>query len=107
MRILLDECVDRRLAREIVGHEVQYVPELGWSGIKNGELLRLAQTQFDVRVTTDQNLEYEQNIRSFGIAVVVLCGVSNRIADLQPLIPEFLARVDLCRPGTVIHIGRT
>ena len=54
MKILLDECIDRRLAKEIEGHEVSTVPQVGWAGIQNGELLRLAQAQFDVFVTVDR-----------------------------------------------------
>ena len=61
MKILLDECIDRRLAKDIQGHEVLTVPQAGWAGIKNGELLRLAQAQFDVFVTVDQNLSFQQN----------------------------------------------
>jgi len=72
VRILLDECVDRRLAKEITGHEVVTVPQKGWVGIKNGDLLALAQEQFDVFVTVDQNLSFQQNISQFNIAVVIL-----------------------------------
>lgn len=105
MKVLLDECVDRRLGRDLIGHDVQSVPQAGWAGIKNGELLTLAQTRFDVFVTTDQNLEYEQNIRSFSIAVIALHGTTNRITDLRPLVPELLAKIGQCKPGTVTHIG--
>lgn len=72
MRILLDECIDRRLAKEIEGHEVVTVPQAGWAGIKNGELLALAQQQFDVLVTVDRNLSFQQNLPQFNIAVVIL-----------------------------------
>ena len=62
MKILLDECIDRRLAKEIEGHEVVTVPHVGWAGIQNGELLRLAQAQFDVFVTVDRNLPFQQHL---------------------------------------------
>ncbi len=104
MRVLLDECVDRRLGREIVGHDVQSVPDAGWAGIKNGELLRLAQSRFDVFITTDRNLEYEQNLQALQIAVVVLQGNTNRIDDLRRLVPTLLTKIAFCRPGTVTHI---
>ncbi|MGA1283722.1 MAG: DUF5615 family PIN-like protein [Prochlorothrix sp.] len=93
MRILLDECIDRRLARDLVGHEVKTVPQMGWAGIKNGELLALAATEFEVFVTVDRNLSFEQNLPRFEIAVLVLKAPSNRLKDLQPLVPQILARV--------------
>ena len=62
MRILLDECVDWRLQREIRGHDVRTAHQLGWTAIRNGELLALAATQFDVFVTVDRNLSFQQNL---------------------------------------------
>jgi hypothetical protein len=88
MKILLDECIDRRLAREFVGYEVKTVPQIGWSGIKNGQLLGLAETEFDVFITVDRNLSFQQNLPQFNIAVVVLQASSNRLADLKPLVPK-------------------
>jgi hypothetical protein len=60
VKILLDECVDRRLAREISGHDVHTVPQMGWAGIKNGDLLTLAEKQFEVFVTVDRNLRFNK-----------------------------------------------
>lgn len=77
MRILLDECIDRRLAKDIEGHEVRTVPQMGWAGIKNGDLLVRAQDQFDVFVTVDRNLSFQQNLPYFNIAVVVLQAPTN------------------------------
>ena len=88
MRILLDECIDRRLAKEIKDHEVVTVPQAGWAGIKNGELLALAQEQFDVLVTVDRNLSFQQNLPQFNIAVVVLEAPTNRLIDLRRLLPK-------------------
>ena len=88
MRILLDECIDRRLAKEIKDHEVVTVPEAGWAGIKNGELLRLAQTQFDVFVTVDRNLLFQQHLSQFSVALIVLQARTNRLKDLRILVPE-------------------
>ena len=62
MRVLLDECVPRRLKREFVGHDVKTAPEMGWASKKNGELLALAAVDFDVFLTTDRNLSYQQNL---------------------------------------------
>lgn len=79
MRILLDECIDRRLTKDIVGHEVKTVPQMGWATIKNGELLALAEDEFDVFLTVDRNLSFQQNLPKFNLAVIVLCAPSNRL----------------------------
>jgi predicted nuclease of predicted toxin-antitoxin system len=105
MRILLDECVPRRLKRELPLHVVHTVPELGWSGKKNGELLQLMKGQnFDVFLTTDQNLRYQQNLQAAGIAVVVLVAPTNRLSDLIPLMPSALAALSTIQPGDVVEI---
>ena len=88
MRILLDECIDRRFSKEIAGHVVMTVPQIGWAGIKNGELLSRAQSQFDAFVTVDRNLAFQQNIPQFSIAVIVLESATNRLKDLRPLLPK-------------------
>ena len=105
MKILLDECIDRRLAKEIGGHEVVTVPQAGWAGIHNGELLRLAQAQFDVFVTVDRNLSFQQHLPQFTIAVIVLHAPTNRLKDLRLLIPQ-LQRMVLSAPkGQVSRVG--
>ena len=81
MRVLLDECIDRRFAKDIQGYEILTVPQAGWAGIKNGELLTRAQTQFDVFVTVDRNLAFQQNIPQFTIAVIVLQAQTNPLKD--------------------------
>jgi predicted nuclease of predicted toxin-antitoxin system len=90
MKILLDECIDRRLAREFVDYEVKTVPQMGWAGIKDGQLLVLAEAEFDVFITVDRNLSFQQNLPQFDIAVIVLQALSNRLADLKPLAPKIL-----------------
>ena len=90
MNILLDECVDQRFAREIQGHNTRTVPQMGWATIKNGELLRRAEREFDVFVTVDLNLAYQQNIPKFQIAVIVLHASSSRLVDLKALVPKLL-----------------
>ncbi|HKP12117.1 MAG TPA: DUF5615 family PIN-like protein [Blastocatellia bacterium] len=74
MKVLLDECVTRKLKRELIGHDVSTVDEAGMKGLKNGNLLRAASGRFDVLVTVDRSLPYQQNIKSFNIAVLVLVG---------------------------------
>ena len=90
MRVLLDECLPRRLKRELVGHDVKTAPEMGWASKRNGELLALAVDLFDVFITADRNLSYQQDLSSFDIAIVVLVARSNRFDDLQPLVPRTL-----------------
>jgi predicted nuclease of predicted toxin-antitoxin system len=90
MKILLDECIDRKLAREFTDYEIKTVPTMGWAGIKNSQLLALAEKEFDVFITVDRNLSFQQNLTQFNIAVVVLQASSNRLADLKPLVPKIL-----------------
>jgi hypothetical protein len=106
MRILLDECVPRPLKRELADYEVGTVVEMGWSGKKNGELLRLmSQEGFTILLTTDQNLRYQQNLEQAGVAVVVLVARSNRLPDLVPLIPDVCSVLSIIVPGQVIEVG--
>ena len=105
MRILLDECIDRRFAREIEGHEVVTVPQAGWAGIKNGELLTRAQAQFDAFVTVDRNLAFQQNIPQFTIAVIVLQAPTNRLKDLRPMLPKLLQTLPTAPKGQVSRIS--
>ena len=83
MKILLDECIDRRFARELIGYEVKTVPQMDWASKKNGELMRLAEAGFDVFITVDRNLSFQQNLPKYNIAVIVLRAKSNRLSDLQ------------------------
>jgi hypothetical protein len=99
VKVLLDECVDWRLAREIVGHDVKTARQMGWATIKNGDLLTLAADHFDVFVTVDRNLSFQQNLVSLPIAVVVLQAKTNRLADLRPLVPKLLTAIEFAQPG--------
>lgn len=104
MKVLLDECVDWRLGRDITGHEVKTARQMRWSTVKNGELLALASKNFDVFVTVDRNLSFQQNLPTFSIAVVVLRAQSNRLADLQPLIPKLLEAISTAKHGVVTYV---
>lgn len=101
-KVLLDECVDRGLLSEITGHEVKTVPDAGWASLKNGELLSRAQAEFDIFVTTDQNLMFQQNLPKLDIAVIVLAGTTNRLRDLLPLVPKLLEVLPSAKPGDPI-----
>ena len=104
MRVLLDECVPRALRNDIRDHEVKTVAEMGWAGVKNGELMRLAANEFDVLLTVDRNLEYQQNFVGLSLAVIVIHAPSNDIAVLQPLMPAVLAAIPNARLGVVTRI---
>lgn len=104
MRILLDECVDWRLRRELAGLNVTSVPRHGWAGIKNGKLLALAEKEFDVFVTMDGSLSSQQNLSRFNIAIIVLRAKSNQVVDLRPLVPALLRELKRVRKGTAAEV---
>mgnify|MGYP001082264078 CR=1 FL=1 len=99
MRVLIDECIDWRLSRELGEHDVKTARQMGWETIKNGELLALASREFDAFVTVDRNLSFQQNVRQLSIAVFVLRARTNRLADLLPLAPDLVARLAVAMPG--------
>jgi len=105
MRTLLDENFPVDFAKLLGGHEILTVHSLGWSGIKNGELLRRAKSVCDVFVTLDRNLEFQQNIKVLSFGVVVVCARSNRIADLLPHIDSILEVASRIVPGHVEKAG--
>jgi hypothetical protein len=105
MRILLDECLPRKLKAALAGHDVHTVPEMGWSGKTNGELLKLmVPASFEVFVTADQNLQQQQILRAVNIAVIVLVAPTNKLADLLPLMPSVLTALGSIKPGDLLEI---
>ncbi|MBI4516181.1 MAG: DUF5615 family PIN-like protein [Deltaproteobacteria bacterium] len=105
MRVLLDECVPRPLKHQIPEHEVSTVQELGWAGKRNGELLALiTSADFDVFVTTDQNIENQQNLGKAGVPLIVLIAKSNKLRALLPLVPKLKAAVGRVARGEVLHV---
>ena len=104
MRILIDECLPRKLKRELPDHDAKTVAEMGWSGTKNGALLRLMNGNFDVFITIDQNLKYQQNLQGTSIAIIQLSAPSNRLKDLLPLIPELKRVLELIHAGEIIQV---
>lgn len=88
LKILLDECIDRRLARALLNHDAKTVPQMRWAGLKNGALLAEAAKQFDVFITVDRNLSFQQHLADFAIAVLVLHAKTNRLQDLLKLVPS-------------------
>ena len=104
MRILLDEPVPRRLGSLLVGHEATTVPQTGWAGVKNGKLLALAATKFDVFLTTDQNIEFQQNLATLPIAVLVVVARSNRLRDIEPLLAGILSELNRLPPKSLRRV---
>jgi len=104
MRVLLDECLPKKLKFEIDADFVQTVPEAGWASKQNGELLRLAETSFDVLVTNDQNMEHQQAIDQFDLAFIVLVAPTNDIVDLLPLMPKVNVILHSLKSGTIEYI---
>lgn len=110
MRLLLDECVPRKLKYmfDASGHQCETAQDAGYGGKTNGELLVAAENNFDVLVTVDQNIKHQQNIASRKIAILVLCAPSNDIGDIRPLIPDALTELQSVKPGEIreVRAGR-
>jgi hypothetical protein len=105
VKLLLDECVPKRLARELSGHEVKHVTEMGWATINNGRLLTLAEQSFEVFLTVDRNLSFQQHLPRFRIAVLMVRAKSNRLEDLRPLVPRIRSALLKCKMGRVTTVG--
>lgn len=105
MRILLDECVDWRLARELPGHEIKTVKRMGWLSAKNGALLALAAKEFDAFITVDKNLSYQQNLKVVPLPVIVLRVKANRLPHMMPLVPELRKVLEVPLLPAAIFVG--
>ncbi|MBI3050390.1 MAG: DUF5615 family PIN-like protein [Acidobacteria bacterium] len=105
MRVLLDESLPRPLAELLVGHEARTVAQVGWRGLRNGALLQQAATTFDVVLTADQNIEFQQNLKKLPVAVVVLVAETNRIESLAPLVPKILETLRSLEPKILLRVG--
>lgn len=105
MRVLLDECLPRRLLRDLSAYMTTTVPRQGWAGTKDRELIKLAEEEFDIFITIDSNLAFQQNLKRSTLCVVVLCAVNSRYETLQPLIPKLLDAIETSKPGDLIRVG--
>ena len=106
MKVLLDECLPRRLLRDLSCFSTTTVPRQGWAGKNDSELLSLAVDEFDVLITLDSNLVFQQNLKTMSLSIVVLHAVNSRYETLQPLIPQLLEAIESIEtPGTVITVG--
>jgi len=105
MKVVLDECLPRRLLRDLSDHVVTTVPRQGWAGITNGALLELVEPDFDVFLTMDSNIVHQQGLSNLQICLVVLHGPNSRYETLQPLLPQIKHAIQQAKPGAVIHLG--
>ena len=105
MKVLLDECLPRRLLRDLPEHAVTTVPRQGWDGLADGPLLLAAQKEFDVFVTMDTNLVYQQNLSGASLCIVILHAPSNRYESLMSLIPDLQAALRFACRGQILHLG--
>ena len=104
MRVLLDESLPRPLAKQIIGHDARTVSQMKWTSLGNGELLKQAAAAFDVLLTADQNIGFQQNLATLPMAVVVLVADSNRLESLEPLVPAILQALETIKPRTLIRV---
>jgi hypothetical protein len=106
MLLLLDECVPRPLKQNLGVHDVRHVVDMGWTGKRNGELLRLMLAErCEVLLTVDKNLSFQQNLQASGIGVVVMLSKTNRVRELRPLVPQVLEALAKIAPGQLIRVG--
>ena len=105
MRILIDECIDERFRNFLSGYDCQTARYAGLPGLKNGELLEAAEAaKFDVFLTVDQDIEYQQNLADRKLAIIVFRTKSNRLTDLLILLGNCLARIQSIEPGQLVRI---
>ena len=105
MRILLDESVPGRLGALLIGHESVTVQRRGWSSIKNGKLLALAAGEFDVLLTADKGMEYQQNLATLPVAILIVLARSNRMEDMASAVPSILAALEDLPPRTLRKVA--
>jgi len=105
MQVLIDECIDERLRHEFPGHNCQTARYARLAGLKNGRLLSAAEAAgFEVMITVDQGIPYQQNMEARTIGVLILCAATNRLRDLQKLVPLAQNALDDIRPGEVVRV---
>jgi predicted nuclease of predicted toxin-antitoxin system len=107
VKVLLDHCAPKRLRRLFPAHEVRTAYEMGWSGLKNGKLMaEAAAAGFEVLLTVDQSIPYQQNPTALPLAVVILVAVNNRFDTLAPHAPEIEAALSSVTPGQIIRVPK-
>lgn len=102
MRVLLDESLPKKLGFLLEGHFVRTVQQMGFAGLANGKLLTAAASDFDVLVTGDQNMEYQQNQTALAMSVIILVAPSNKMESFVPLVPNLLGALQNLVPKTFV-----
>jgi len=105
MKVLLDECLPKRFAKLLPGHEVKTTQQMNWQGLSNGTLLRVCDPIFEAFITVDKNLIRQEDLHQVRIAIIVLRARSNKIEDLSTLAPEVATVLQSAKPGTVTFVG--
>jgi hypothetical protein len=106
MRVLIDECLPRRLKKHLVGYDCRTAPEAGLAGKRNGELLSIAQQQkYEIFMTMDKGVEYEQNLQGLSLGIIILRAKSNQLFDLLPYVSDCLEQMKSIKPGEVVRVG--
>ena len=106
MKVLIDECLPRKLKRALAGHDCQTVPEAGLAGLKNGELLSRAEAMgFEVFITLDRGIEYQQRLEDRKLGVLLIRSKSSRLQELLPKVPEIQRALDRISPGQLVKLG--
>ena len=107
MKVLIDECLPAALKKNltVLGHDCETVRQAGFGSKKNGELLALAEREWDVLLTSDRNIKYQQNMTGRRVSVLILCAKTNRMKDLLPFMPACAEALLSVQPGVVIEVG--
>lgn len=104
MKVLLDAGVPRLLRKHLAPHQAVRSQERGWAELKNGELLNVAQAEFDALITNDSNIKFQQVIAKYSIGLLVLRAFDNKLASYLPMLPEIMTTLDTIRPGEAIYL---
>ena len=105
MRLLLDECVPRRLKRDFERFDISTVKDAGFLGLKNGNLIKAAQGNFEVLITVDKNIQHQQNRSELSIAIIILSAFTNRYESLSPLVSRAIQELESIRVGEIVTVG--
>ena len=102
MKIIIDECVPHIVKKRLPDREIKTVQEMGWAGVKNGELLKFVEAEFDVFITSDKNLRYQQNLQNRSLAILLL--PSNQIPIVKNLMPQIDEELERIKLGDFVEL---
>ena len=102
MKVLLDHCVPRPLRRHLPGHSVKTAYQMGWALVKNGDLIRATEAEFDVMISSDQSLRYQQNLKKRRLALIIL--PTNHLPTVLELAPRIRSALDRIQPGDYLEL---